>query len=76
MEKNSCIFCHIIQGEINANIVWQDDSALAIRDLNPQAPFHILVIPKQHMSDITECKDSKTLGYLFKKPLRLPHRKV
>jgi len=67
MEKNGCIFCRIIQGQLNSNIVWQDDSAIAIRDLNPQAPSHILVIPKQHMSDITECKDSDILGSLFLK---------
>jgi histidine triad (HIT) family protein len=67
MEKNSCLFCRIVQGELNTNIVWQDDTALAIRDINPQAPSHILVIPKQHMSDITECKDAKILGYLFQK---------
>jgi len=67
MEKNSCIFCRIIQGQLSSNIVWQDDSAIAIRDLNPQAPSHILVIPREHMSDITECKDSQILGSLFHK---------
>ena len=65
MDKNGCVFCQIISGKLNSNIVWQDDSAIAIYDRNPQAPAHILLIPKQHFSDITECKDSSMLGKLF-----------
>jgi histidine triad (HIT) family protein len=67
MEKKDCIFCRIITGQLNSNIIWQDNSAIAIRDLNPQAPSHILIIPKEHMGDITECKDSLLLGNLFQK---------
>lgn len=71
MEKNGCIFCRIITGQLSANIVWQDDSILAIRDLYPQAPSHILIIPKEHISDITECKDPFLLGNLFQRACSL-----
>ncbi len=67
MVENSCIFCRIISGQLASNIIWQDDLAIAIRDLNPQAPSHVLIIPKQHLVDITECKDSVLLGSLFQR---------
>ncbi len=46
----SCLFCKIIEGEIPAEIIYQDDDVLALRDINPQAPTHILCIPKRHIS--------------------------
>jgi histidine triad (HIT) family protein len=46
----SCLFCKIIEGDIPADIVYQDEEVLAFRDINPQAPTHILCIPKQHIS--------------------------
>lgn len=52
-----CIFCKIVSGEIPSNKVYEDDKILAFRDINPQAPTHILVIPKEHISslnDVTE----------------------
>jgi len=51
-----CIFCRIVSGEIPADIVYQDKELLAFRDINPQAPTHILIIPKAHiasMGDLT-----------------------
>lgn len=42
------IFCKIINGEIPADVVWQDDDFLVIKDINPQAPVHLLIIPKKH----------------------------
>ena len=44
----SCLFCAIVAGEIPATIVYQDDEMLAFRDINPQAPVHVLVIPRTH----------------------------
>ena len=49
-----CIFCKIIKGEIPSNKVYEDDEVLAFRDINPVAPVHILVIPKKHISHVTE----------------------
>jgi histidine triad (HIT) family protein len=65
MAQKNCIFCQIITGELKTTIVWQNDFAIAIRDISPQAPCHLLIIPKQHYSDITECKDSALLGNIL-----------
>ena len=47
-----CIFCKIIAGDIPSNKVYEDDSVYAFRDINPQAPTHILVIPKAHIASV------------------------
>lgn len=47
-----CLFCRIIAGEIPAQLVYQDEHAVAFRDINPQAPVHVLVIPRQHIASI------------------------
>jgi histidine triad (HIT) family protein len=49
-----CLFCKIAAGDIPATVVWQDERALAFVDLNPQAPTHVLVIPRKHVADIAE----------------------
>lgn len=49
---NGCIFCKIIKREIPAGIVYEDASVIAIRDINPQAPVHVLLMPKKHIDDI------------------------
>jgi len=46
--SNDCIFCRIVKGEIPSQKVYEDEYAIAFRDLNPQAPVHCLVIPKKH----------------------------
>jgi len=45
----SCLFCKIVAGDIPANTVYSDEHLLAFRDVNPQAPFHVLVIPRRHI---------------------------
>ncbi len=60
-----CLFCQIVSGHIPADIVYQDDEVTAFRDINPQAPTHILVIPNGHVasvSDVSETEDSELLG--------------
>ncbi len=49
---NDCVFCQIVAGDIPATTVYEDDDTIAFADLNPQAPVHILVVPKQHIPDI------------------------
>ncbi len=51
-----CIFCRIATREINANIVFQDDRITAFRDVNPQAPVHILVIPNEHIPSLADLR--------------------
>ena len=50
----NCLFCKIIAGEIPSNKVYEDDQVLAFRDIAPQAPVHILVIPKTHIGSVAE----------------------
>lgn len=49
---DDCIFCKIVTGEISATRVYEDDHTIGFVDLNPQAPTHLLVIPKQHLADL------------------------
>jgi histidine triad (HIT) family protein len=64
---SDCIFCKIIAGEIPATVVHETDDVLAFRDLGPQAPTHILVIPKRHISTINDMQDSdaELVGNLY-----------
>ncbi len=49
-----CLFCKIISKEIKSDILFEDDDVLAFKDINPQAPTHILIVPKKHISTINE----------------------
>ncbi len=60
---NDCLFCKIIAGEIPGNKVYEDDRVYAFRDINPQAPVHVLIVPKKHMDNILEC-DAETAAAL------------
>lgn len=63
-----CIFCKIVAGDIPSTKVYEDDTVLAFRDINPQAPTHILVIPKEHIAngaaDITAA-NAAVVGHIF-----------
>jgi histidine triad (HIT) family protein len=49
-----CLFCSIVAGEVPAEKVYEDDGVVAFRDINPQAPTHVLVIPRKHVRDLAE----------------------
>jgi histidine triad (HIT) family protein len=49
-----CLFCKIIAGQIPASIVYQDDRVVAFKDINPQAPTHVLVVPRRHIASLNE----------------------
>ncbi len=53
-KRVDCIFCHIISGKIPSEVVYQDDKVVAFRDINPQSPVHILVIPKKHFTSLLD----------------------
>ena len=57
---NDCIFCKIGKKEIASQMVYENESLFAIRDINPQAPVHLLIIPKQHISQINHLDDSNS----------------
>ena len=54
MPDAECLFCRIVSGEIPAELVAESDSAIAFRDLTPQAPSHVLVIPRDHYANVAE----------------------
>ena len=63
----NCLFCRIIDKKIPSKIVYEDEHVFAFEDINPQAPVHILIIPKKHISttlDITH-EDNELIGHLF-----------
>jgi len=62
-----CLFCRIVAGEIPATKVHEDDVVLAIRDINPQAPTHVLLMPRQHVASAADLSEADTplLGRLF-----------
>lgn len=64
---SDCLFCRIVAGEIPAKIAYQDDDVLAFHDINPQAPLHVLVIPRKHIATINELQadDAALVGKLF-----------
>ena len=59
MSNKDCLFCKIINKEIEANIVYEDKDTLAFKDIHPQAPVHILIIPKQHIEKISDLDEQK-----------------
>ena len=65
--KADCLFCKIVAGEIDADIVYQDDGVIAFRDINPQAPTHVLVVPRNHVATINDLTESNVadVGSLF-----------
>jgi histidine triad (HIT) family protein len=73
MPDNDCLFCKIIAGDIPGDFVHQDDHCVAIRDINPQAPTHVLVIPLEHMESLDEAtqRDEALLGHLLRIAARL-----
>jgi histidine triad (HIT) family protein len=70
---NDCLFCRIVAGEIPAKIVAQDESYVAFRDINPQAPTHVLVIPRRHVASLNEADDTQLIGGLMQFGARIAH---
>ena len=66
-----CLFCKMIAGEIKPDVVYEDDSVLAFRDINPQAPVHILIIPKVHVETLNDLDDSALAGKLLQIAIKL-----
>ena len=60
-----CIFCKIVDKEIPANIVYEDESILCFHDLNPQAPVHVLIIPKKHIASLDDIEYAESNGELM-----------
>lgn len=67
MNSTDCLFCKILAGDISADIIFESDDVLAFRDINPQAPTHVLIIPRRHVATINDLSagDEALLGNLF-----------
>ena len=61
---HQCLFCRIVRHEIPANIIAETEDCVAFRDINPQAPVHVLVVPKQHVGSLNEADDAAMIGRL------------
>jgi histidine triad (HIT) family protein len=61
----SCIFCKIARGEVPAQMLVNNKEIAAFRDVNPQAPVHILIIPKKHIASLDDANDSDLLGRML-----------
>ena len=74
---NNCIFCKIINKEIPAKIVYEDDVILAFDDINPQAPVHTLLIPKEHFSSLNDIPEEKKdlVGHILLKARQVAEEK-
>src|SRR5271156_2587733 len=61
-----CLFCKIVAGEIPSKKIFEDELAYAFRDINPQAPTHVLIVPRKHIASLAEtgAEDQVMLGYL------------
>ena len=67
MSESNCLFCKIASGEIPADVIYESETAIAFRDINPQAPTHILIIPRKHIATINEIaeEDEAIVGSLY-----------
>jgi histidine triad (HIT) family protein len=65
--SSDCLFCKIIAGDIPSDKVYEDEHVFAFRDINPVAPLHVLIIPKNHIAMISDLQptDAETIGKLF-----------
>jgi histidine triad (HIT) family protein len=70
---SACLFCGIIKGEIKGDIVYQNDSIVAFRDVNPKAPVHLLIVPRKHVATLPDLReeDKNLVGEIFEVANRL-----
>ncbi|SJM92152.1 purine nucleoside phosphoramidase [Crenothrix polyspora] len=60
-----CLFCKMTTGDIKPDVVYEDDTVLAFRDISPQAPVHVLIIPKRHIATLNDLDDTELAGRLL-----------
>lgn len=67
MSEKDCLFCKISSGEIPTEYVYEDDICVAFNDISPQAPSHILIVPREHIASLDKARNrhQETLGYLL-----------
>ena len=74
-EVGNCIFCRIVQGEADSELLYADDEIVSFNDIQPQAPVHFLVIPRRHVASVSDLSDSEMLcGRLLATAARIAHQ--
>jgi histidine triad (HIT) family protein len=70
---SDCLFCGIVEGKIKANVIYQDDIAVAFKDIAPKAPAHVLIIPRKHIVSVSdiEDQDQPLIGRIFQVAAKL-----
>jgi histidine triad (HIT) family protein len=70
---SDCLFCRIVKREIPASIVYEDDQVVAFNDINPQAPMHVLVVPKRHIASLNDlqAEDDQIVGEMVRRAAAL-----
>ena len=73
MPEDNCLFCQIIAGGSSSDLLHSDEHCIAVRDINPQAPTHVLVIPREHMESLNDAsnRDEQLLGHLLRVGARI-----
>lgn len=66
-QMDDCLFCKMISREIEPDVVYEDEDVLAFRDINPQAPVHVVIIPKRHIATLNDLQagDAELMGKLY-----------
>ena len=75
---DACVFCRIVAGELPAQVVYEDDAIMAFEDLHPEAPVHLLLIPKKHIASLAhlQAEDGAVMAQLMLKSLSWPCKKA
>jgi histidine triad (HIT) family protein len=70
---DDCLFCHIIDGKIPGAIVYEDEQMIAFKDINPQAPMHVLIVPRRHIASLNELsvEDDALVGQMIRRAAAL-----
>jgi histidine triad (HIT) family protein len=73
MTEQDCIFCRVVAGDVRADTIFEDDRCVAFRDINPQAPVHVLIIPREHFESLDEAGrgDEPVLGHMLRVAARV-----
>lgn len=76
MSVENCLFCKIVAGEFSSSKIYEDDECIAFNDISPQAPAHILIVPRGHIDSLAtaETKHKETLGHLLLTAAELARR--
>lgn len=76
MAHDDCLFCKILAGDIPADVIYESETAIAFRDINPQAPLHVLIIPRKHVATINDIQveDQAIVGSLFSAAAEIAQR--